>query len=521
MFRTAFLILSGNAAASLVLLVRNLAVARMISVEDYGIAATFALVVSLLEMMSALGLQQQIVQSKRGDDPDFQAALQGFQLLRGVLSGLTLFLLAGPVAAFMNVPDVAWAYRVVALVPILNAFQHFDIHRLNREMVFGPMLLSQFAPAALSLLLVWPFVIWLGDYRVMLGCILVQAVMAAATSHLVARRPWQLRFDRGVIAGSIRFGWPLLVNNALLFAVFNGDRVLVGREIGMETLAIFSMGMTLTLTPTLVMAKSTQNFFLPQLSRLWAAEPSRKADFSRIARAVIEVPLLVGVLLAVGVYLLGGPVVYLLLGEKYLSLLPYLTWLAVMQALRVAKSGPSIVALAAGHTSNAMIANLLRIAVLPLAWYVAATTGDLLLIIQIAAAGEFLGYVVAMGLVRLRVGVSLRALSPSIASVSASSPCGRRSRQDRLRRTDPHRRTGLGLGSPHHTPGAGGDGHARPAPLRTEEVRHLDCAGLFLVWAAPETLLRKSAISGRIILFLSTLSGLATIVLIGSQTCIP
>ena len=158
MFRTAFLILSGNAAASLVLLVRNLAVARMISVEDYGIAATFALVVSLLEMASALGLQQQIVQSKEGDDPDFQAALQGFQLMRGLMSGLALFLLAGPVADFMNVPEVAWAYRVVALIPVLNAFQHFDIHRLNRDMVFGPMLLTRLAPAVVSLLLVWPLV---------------------------------------------------------------------------------------------------------------------------------------------------------------------------------------------------------------------------------------------------------------------------------------------------------------------------------------------------------------------------
>ncbi len=419
MLRTALLILSGNAAASMVLLVRNLAVARLISVENYGIAATFALVVSLLEMMSALGLQQQIVQSKEGDDPDFQAALQGFQLLRGILSGATLFLLAGPVADFMNVPEVAWAYRVVALVPVLNAFQHFDVHRLNREMVFGPLLMMQFAPALLSLALVWPFVVWFGDYRVMLGCILVQAAMGVATSHLAARRPWRLRFDRRVISGSLRFGWPLLVNNLLLFAVFNGDRILVGREIGMETLAIFSMGMTLTLTPTLVLAKSTQNFFLPQLSRLWSAEPPQKDRFSRTARAVIEVPLLAGVLLATGVYLLGGPVVYLLLGEKYLSLLPYLTWFAVMQALRVAKAGPSIVALAAGHTSNAMIANICRITILPLAWYVAATTGDLLLIIQIAAAGELLGYLVSLSLVRARVGMSLRFLFPTLMSVTA------------------------------------------------------------------------------------------------------
>ncbi len=418
MFRTAFLILSGNAAASLVLLVRNLAVARMISVEDYGIAATFALVVSLLEMASALGLQQQIVQSKEGDDPDFQAALQGFQLMRGLMSGLTLFLLAGPVADFMNVPEVAWAYRAVALVPVLNAFQHFDIHRLNRDMVFGPMLLTRLAPAVVSLLLVWPLVIWFGDYRVMLGCILVGAALGVATSHLTAQRPWRARFDRRVITGSLRFGWPLLVNNALLFAVFNGDRVLVGRELGMETLAIFSMGMTLTLTPTLVLAKSVQNFFLPQLSRLWSATDSTAERFGHMSRVALEVPFLAAAGLVVGIHLFGGPVVYILLGEKYLALLEYLKWFGVMQAIRVAKTGPSLVALSTGHTSNAMFANGIRMLAIPFVWYVAANSGNLLTIIKISAFGELAGYGLALFLMKRTVGVELRALIPSHLAIA-------------------------------------------------------------------------------------------------------
>jgi len=75
MLRTAFVILSGNAATSLLLLVRNLVIARLISVEDYGIAATFGIVMALIEMASYLGMQQQIVQSKDGEDPRFQASL--------------------------------------------------------------------------------------------------------------------------------------------------------------------------------------------------------------------------------------------------------------------------------------------------------------------------------------------------------------------------------------------------------------------------------------------------------------
>ena len=106
MLRSALLVLSGNAASSLLLLARNLLVARMILLADYGVAATFALAMAVVEMASALGLQQQIVQAKNGDDPHFQAVLQGFQLLRGIVSAAALFALAGPMADFMAIPEV-------------------------------------------------------------------------------------------------------------------------------------------------------------------------------------------------------------------------------------------------------------------------------------------------------------------------------------------------------------------------------------------------------------------------------
>ena len=146
MLRTALVILSGNAASSLLLLVRNLVIARLISVEDYGIAATFGIIMALIEMASYLGLQQQIVQSKDGEDPHFQAALQGFQVLRGVAAASVLFVSAGLIARFLGIPEIAWAYQVIALVPLLNAFKHFDIYRLNRAMRFGPMILTGTVP---------------------------------------------------------------------------------------------------------------------------------------------------------------------------------------------------------------------------------------------------------------------------------------------------------------------------------------------------------------------------------------
>jgi len=400
MFRSALLILTGNSFSSLLLLARNMLVARLIPVADYGIAATFVVAIAVVEMASALGLHQQIVQSKEGDDPHFQSALQGFQVLRGLASGLLMFVIAAPMANFMGIPDVTWAYRVLALVPILNALIHFDIHRLGRQMVFWPMLLTGALPAMASVLVLWPLAHWLGDWRVLLYSIILQSALAVTVSHLVARRPYRINFDRAILKKSFRFGWPLLANAVLLFFVFQGDRVVVGRVMGMVPLAIFSMGVTLTLTPTLVMAKSAQNFFLPLLSRARAGGEATATEFERWARITLQAAMLNGALTALAMAVLAGPLLLLLLGHKYDDLMPLLLPLAGLAAMRVCKSGPSIVALSMGRTGNAMISNLPRVLVLPVVWVVLEHGGSLLHTIWLGTLAEVVGYALALGLMR-------------------------------------------------------------------------------------------------------------------------
>ncbi len=398
MLKSVLTILSGNAAASLLLLLRNLAVAALIPVADYGVAATFAIVMAVVEMATDLGLHQQIVQSDKGEDPRFQAGLQGFQALRGVIAGGLLFALAAPLASFMGVPEVTGAYQILALVPVLNGFQHFDMHRQTRDMVFGPLMLTRALPALVSLAVVWPLAPWLGDARVMLWAILIQAGAMMMLSHVTAKRPYSVVFDGKIIRESLSFGWPLLVNGALLFAVFQGDKIIVGRVMGMEALALLALGFTLTLTPTQVLTRSVQNFFLPQLSR-------RDAGFARLAQGTQEVALWIALMLLVAVGLVAPVLIDLLFGAKYAGLVPLLIWLALMQALRMARAGIATVALALGATQIAMWGNLIRVALLPVVWWVAVQGATLQALIWIGIAGELAGYALTLALLHRRMGM--------------------------------------------------------------------------------------------------------------------
>lgn len=410
------MLVSGNAFGSALLLIRNLIIARLVSPEDYGIASTFAVAMSIVEMLSYLGLNQMIVVDRDGDDPAVQKAMQGFQLLRGVLSSLILLAIAVPYARFLGVEHVAWAYQVIAFIPLVNGLQHFDMHRLKRHLNFRPWIVTQAIPPLVSVLAIWPLAYLYGDYRIMLVSLFIQAGSMVALSHVMAERRYALSLDFALIRRATVFGWPLLLNGVLLFGVFNGERLIVGRELGMSQLAVFSMSITLTLTPTLVLAGATQSLFLPALS----GARDRIESFRWLGTAAVEAGLAIGVGLILGMALLGGPVIHLLLGAKYAGMLDILVPMAVMQAVRVAKSGASTVALAKERSGNAAAANLIRVLSLPLSWYAVTHTGDVLTIIYIAMAAEVAGYLVSLRLAAKRTGLLLGPLVlPSLLSTLA------------------------------------------------------------------------------------------------------
>ena len=392
MLKKAAQVVTGNALGFILSLVRNLLVARLVSPENYGIASSFALAMSLIEMMSYLGFNQLMVVDKDGDEPHFQAAMQGFQILRGCFSSVMLFIVARPYASFLHIEHAAWAFEVLAIVPFINGFQHCDPFRARRHLNFTPMVLSTTIPALIAVIVVWPMALAWGDYRIMLGSIIVQQLATVLITHMTAERPYRATLDRALMRHATAFGWPILLNGILLFGVFNGERLIVGRELGMVQFAYFSMAFTLTLTPTLVLASSGQSLFLPQLTR--ALDNPR--EFQRLSDLSVECFLVIGLLLILGSSLVGGPLVHLLAGKTYLPILSFLVPMAVMQAIRVAKTGSAVVALSIGKTGNAIIGNLPRVASLPISYWIALNGGTVLEIIWVALAAEVVGFAAAL-----------------------------------------------------------------------------------------------------------------------------
>ena len=392
--RGGFTFTMASFAAQAISLARTILLARLLSPHDFGIAATFLLVVNLIDMLSQMGLERVIVQDRDGDSPALQGSVQALQALRGTLGTIALLAVAWPFAVFFDQQAVLGAYLLLALVPLFGAFVHFDQHRLRRDMNFLPASLMQFVPYAASLAIMLGLSFFMRDYRIMLWAVIGQQATALVLSHWLARRPYRWHWEPSRIRHIFSFGWPLFLNGVLLFAIMNGERMIVGNALGMAELAVFTLMLNLSMTPALVLANVAQGWFLPQLSRV---QDDAQA-FRPLAHATMQASLAMALGVAVAAATVGPAVVDLLVGEAYRAGLALFVWLALSQAFRIAKAGCGVVALAKGFSGNQLAGNLVRVGVLPLAWWWLAQGGDLIGLAWFAIAAEAIGFAIALRL---------------------------------------------------------------------------------------------------------------------------
>ena len=419
MIRSGLLLGAGTVSAALLSLLRNVLIARLIGVEDFGIASTLAIAMSAVEATSYIALDRLLVQARDGEASAFMSTAHAILALRGVLGAGVLFLAAGPIAWLFGVPEVAWAYQALALTPLLRGFAHLDIHRRQRQMHFLPFVTVEATAQLVATAAALPLALAFGDYRVMLFCLLIQQLVFMAASHAVATRPYRWAWDGAIVRRSIAFGWPVLLNSVLMLGMFYGDRVIVGSLLGMTELGWFSAALMLTMIPVQIVSGTLSGWFLPQLSRVQDDE----VKFVRLYLVTTQACLLTGLLLAVGFALLGPGLFLMLYGAQYEAGLSVLVLMALMQGVRLARAGPSIVATSMARTTNPLLANVARVSMLPVAWVFVYTGAGVTSVVAVGIIAEVFALAVSLYLLRQKLGLPRRAeQSGGLRSQSPQSP---------------------------------------------------------------------------------------------------
>ena len=206
---------------------RNLVLARLIGVDEMGLAVALALGIRIFEMAGELGLDRLLVQI---EDEALAAARRTVHLLQ-LVKGLSLAggaaLLAVPVSrALDSALDPSW-FALAALSLALRGAANYDFRERQRRGEFLPALIVEGGSSLIAALATIPLALVTRDYTVLAWALLLQASVFCALSHIVAGNRYTVGADRTLLRRALRYGVPIALNGALMFLAMQGDRLIV------------------------------------------------------------------------------------------------------------------------------------------------------------------------------------------------------------------------------------------------------------------------------------------------------
>jgi len=398
------LLAGGNATSFGLSFARNLILARILAKADYGMAAAFSMTIAMLELAGRMGFGKQIIQSKDGDSPHFEATAHSFQFIAGLLSAILMLVMCGPMADWFRVPEAAWAFALLAIVPFCKGLEHLDNQRIQRELRFVPSIVCEVLPQLIVTIAAWPLALWLKDYRAVLWVMVGKSTLGILFSHILSSRPYRWAWDPILMRGMLSFSWPLILNGLVMFLSKQGDQILVGAFLSMPDLAVYSICFSLAGIPWFVSSQVAFSVMLPTLARSQDNPESYRHQY-RECLAHISIASL---LLMVPLVLAGEQTITLLYGQKYAGSGMVMAALAAASAFRFQRISPAIAAIAKADTINQLYSNLFRASSVPLSAIAILLGGGLVPVACCALLAEIAAGMVSVLRLKYRQHIPLR-----------------------------------------------------------------------------------------------------------------
>lgn len=301
----------------------NLIMARLLLPEMFGVMVIATTVSILLHLLSDVGLRQNIIQSHRGDDPDFLNTAWTVQIIRGfLLFALTLLLALGawlaqlaelwPADSTYAAPVLPMVLAVTGLSAAIWGFQSTKIDVAVRTFQQKRVVLVDLASQVAGLVVMLVLGLLTHSIWALVLSGLVSAVVWTVLGHTALEGPNNhLRWDRSALTELIVFGrWILLSSMVGVLAMY-GDRTWFGASMSAAQLGVYSIAVLILGAVQTALMKIVGAVALPAFS-----EAARADDKPRLKALYFRFRLLVDllVLFICGGFLTASP---LLIGWMY------------------------------------------------------------------------------------------------------------------------------------------------------------------------------------------------------------
>ncbi len=331
-------------------LVSNLVLTRLLFPEAFGMMALVYVFMQGLNNFSDVGVTPSIMQSKRGDDPEFLNTAWTIQVIRGMLLWGVTFVIAYPAAQFFDAPMLAQLLPVVGVTLAIAGFNPTRLDTANRHLNFGRLTVIDLASQVVSLI-VAIVAAWIlqSVWALVISGIVGALVQLIFLSVFLPGQRNRFRWEPAAANELINFGKWIFLSTVVGFFLSQGDKIILGKYLSLETLGIYNIGFFWASFPMMLGGMVTQKILIP-IYRETPPTESRE-NFLKLRKMRVAVSLLlmgfVGIFAVMGVW-----IVDLLYDHRYLDAGAIAVILAIAQMPMLIVMTYDQAALAAGDSKR-------------------------------------------------------------------------------------------------------------------------------------------------------------------------
>ncbi len=304
--------------------VRTIILARILTPNQFGVFGIVSLTITFLEILMETGVNVVLIQKKEGMDEYLDTAWV-VSIIRGILISTTLILLAPVIASFFNSPDSKNLIYLVSLVPLTRGFINPGIVRFQKDLRFRTEFWFRFIVFAFdSLIAIFVSVLTQSAIGLVWG-LLAGAMLELVMSYIFVKPRPHFGFQPEKLKEILSKGKWITGAGVFQFLFRQGDDGVVGKMLGEGSLGIYQIAYKICSLPISEVTDVFGRVTFPLYVKLSADIPRLKAAFLKTTLTITLLALLVGSIL----FIFGGEIIRIFLGEKWLAAVPLVKILSI------------------------------------------------------------------------------------------------------------------------------------------------------------------------------------------------
>lgn len=308
--------------------VSTLVLARLLVPADFGLVAMAMAVVALVEIAGQFGFDLALIRQRDATRAHYDSAWT-LQVSYGLLAGVLIVGLSWPAAAYFGEPRLQPVMGVLAAVVLLQGLENIGTVNFRKDFQFGKDFQFLLAKKLVAFVVTVSTALLFQSYWALVAGMAASRLAGVGLSYLL--HPYRPRWDTSQVRALMGFSSWVVMLRLVDYARNRGPDFLIGPSLGAASLGQYRIGLEIATLPTSELLHPVMRAVFPGYAAVAKDRQRLAQTFLAVQGTIVTLTLPAGV----AIVLLADPIVNLLLGPKWLAVIPLVQVLGVYGAFSV------------------------------------------------------------------------------------------------------------------------------------------------------------------------------------------